>query len=320
LKKRSKKLLFVAPAAGATSVSAGAARQEQKFFGSFFQKRTFFLFCTLLVAAAPDPVVAVRGDETLTAAQVRALIAATPQEQRKQFQASPDAVKSLITNTMLQHAILAEAAAQKWDQRPDVAALLARVRETAILQSFLTAHAAVPAGYPAEADVQAAYARARPQLTRPRSYHLAQAFVPVAADAPPGAAEAARRTLNALARDIAARRVNFEAAAKRAPGVQVVDLGWVADAQLQKAARDAVAGLPEGEVSAPVCTENGCTLIKLLATRPAGPPPLADVHDELVRALREQKQKELAQAYENSLLAKTPVRVNEIELSRVAGP
>jgi hypothetical protein len=38
LKKRSKKLLIIAP-----DGSTGAPPKVQKFFGSFFQKRTFFL-------------------------------------------------------------------------------------------------------------------------------------------------------------------------------------------------------------------------------------------------------------------------------------
>jgi hypothetical protein len=168
--------------------------------------------------------------------------------------------------------------------------------------------------------VLAAYAQARPQLTRPRTYHLAQDFVPVAADAPAGASETARRTLATLVRDINAGRVAFDTAPKRNAAVQYADLGWVAETQLQKAAHDAVAGLPEGQVSPPICTANGCTLIKLVATRPAGPPPVAEVHDQLVRALRERKQKDLAQAYANSLLAKAPVRVDEIQLSHLAAP
>jgi hypothetical protein len=49
LKKRSKKLLQMRPAISST-IGTGAGRNRQKFFGSFFQKRTpsFFLlgkFC-----------------------------------------------------------------------------------------------------------------------------------------------------------------------------------------------------------------------------------------------------------------------------------
>jgi peptidylprolyl isomerase len=313
--------IMLSAAAPKKEVSRPAAKSAgAKVFCFFFSKRKFFLAFICFALAAADQVVAVRGTDELTAAQVRALVAATPPDQRRKLAASPEALKGLITDTLLQHAILAEAAAQKWDQRPDVAAMLARVRESAILQSFIAAQSQPPAGYPSEADVLAAYAQARPQLTRPRTYHLAQDFVPLAANAPAGASEAARRALAMLARDISAGRVAFDAVPKRNASVQYADLGWVADTQLQKAAHDTVAGLPEGQVSPPICAANGCTLIKLLATRPAGPPPVAEVHDQLVRALRERKQKELAQAYANNLLAKAPVRVDEIQLSHLAVP
>jgi hypothetical protein len=270
----------------------------------------------LLAAAAPDPVVAVRGNDSLTASQVRALIAASPAETQKQIARNPDALTTLIRDTLLQHAILAEAAAQHWDQKPAVAALLARTRETAILQSFLAAQGQIPAGFPTDADIQAAYDHEKAHLLRPRAYHLAEAFQPLSAASPAGAQAEAMRKLNQLRREAA--RTPLEAAAKRA-GLQYADLGWVAEPNLQKAAKEAVSGLLEGQLSDPVCTANGCTLLKLIATRPAGPPALPEVRDQLILALRQQKQQQQAQAYASGLLAKQPVRMDEIQLSHLAG-
>jgi len=304
--------------------------EEQKSFASFLQKRRIFFlerkkqrtFALLLAltAAAPDPIVAVRGSDELTASQVRALIAAVPAEQRKKLEQSPEALRGLIRDTFLQHAILAEASAQKWDQKPDVAALLKRVREQTILQSYVAAQSQPPAGYPSESEVEAAYDHARPQLTQPRTYHLSQLFIPFDADAPANTISEARKTLTALAHDITAGRTQFQDAAKHTAGVHYIDLGWVTESQLQKAAKSAVAGLPEGQVTPPICNADACTLIKLIATRPAGPPPLAEVREQLVQALREQKRKELASAYANSLLTQQPVRVDEIQLSHITNP
>ncbi len=273
-----------------------------------------FLVLLLLVAAAPDPVVAVRGSDSLTASQVRALIAATPTDTQKQIARNPDALTALIRDTLLQHAILAEAAAQHWEQRPEVAALLARTRETALLQSFLAAQGQVPAGYPSDAELQAAYEHEKGRLLRPRAYRLNEAFQAVASG---GQAEALRK-LNAVRREAGGGRATLEAAAKHA-GLQFADLGWVAEPNLQKTAKEAVAGLLEGQLSDPVCTARGCTVIRLVATRPAGPPTLAEVRDQLVQALRQQKQQQLAQAYASSLLAKQPVRMDEIQISHLAG-
>ncbi len=132
--------------------------------------------------------------------------------------------------------------------------------------------------------------------------------------------DAAQQKLAALQKDIVRGRVKFQDAARQVTGVRVTDIGWQPENRLLPAARDAVAGLLEGQVSAPVCSPAGCALLQLVATRPAGPAPLADVKDSLVRALRQQKQRQLEQAYSNVLLAKQPVQVNEIELSHLAAP
>ncbi len=276
------------------------------------------LFGLLLVAAGPtlDPVVAQRGDQSLTASQVRALIASADPETRKRLQGSQEALGGLIRDTFLQRAVLAAVDQAKWDQKPEIAALLRRTRETALIQSFLAAQAPVPAGYPSDAELQAAYEKAKPQLMQPRQYNLAQAYITAA----PGAAqEQARRKLVGLQKDVTAGRLSWDAAAKRA-GAQTTELGWVADNRLQQAARDAASGLLEGQVSAPVCTAGGCSALKLLGTRPAGPAPLADVRGDLVRALRQAKQQSGEQAYAGALLAKQPVRINEIELSHLTSP
>ncbi len=301
-------------------MNAMPPKTDKSFLVLFFKKELLpsFLAGLLLGGAAPDPVVAMRGTDKLTASQVRALVAAQPADQRAKLQSDPDALRRMVTDAMVQRALLNQATTEKWANRPDVAALLARVRDGAILQSYLSAHAQVPPGYPSDAEVQAAYDRAGPQLARPRGYHLAQVFVPVAPHAPASDTEKARRALAKFAQDVSLGHAKFESPGSQAPGAKYADLGWIGEPQLQPNARDAVAGLLEGQVSAPVCSAGGCTLIKLISTRAAGPPPLAEVHDQLVRLLREQKQKQLAQAYVNSLLAKAPVRVDQAALGHIA--
>jgi peptidylprolyl isomerase len=271
----------------------------------------------LLAAAAPDPVVAVRGTDSLTAAQVRALIANADPDTRQRLQTDPTALTNLVRDTLLQHAILAQAEAQHWEQNAEIAALLRRARETVLLQSFLAAQAKIPATYPSDTDIEAAYNASKPQLMQPRAYHLLQATLAPAAGQ---SQDAVRKKLAGLQADILHGRATLRTAERNLPGVKIIDLGWQPETRLLPAARDAVAGLLEGQVSTPVCGAAGCALLQLVATRPAGPAPLADVRANIVNALRQQKQRQLEQAYANTLLAKQPVQVNEIELSHLAGP
>jgi parvulin-like peptidyl-prolyl isomerase len=272
------------------------------------------LAALLLIAAAPDPVIAVRGTDQITLSQAKGLIANADPQTRAKLTSDPKALQDIIRNALLQKGVLEAARAANWEHRPEIAAMLARARDTAIAESFLASRAAPPANYPSQAELQAAYDQAKPQLMQPRSYNLSQLFIPLLANAPPADTDQAKRTLAGL-------RDGFSGAhAPKLPaGVQSGDLGWVPDNRLQPAAKDAVSGLLEGQVTQPVCTQPGCAILKLVATRPAGPAPLADVRDGLIRLMRQQKERQGEQAYANALLAQQPVRIDEIQLAHLAG-
>lgn len=280
---------------------------------------TLALLPLLLGAAGPDPVVAVHGKDELTAGEVRALIAALPAEQRRAAAANPRAVNGLIRDALLGRALLTAARDSGWAARPDVKALAQRAYDSAVVQSFVAAQARVPEGYPTEADLKAAWEANKAQLMRPRTYRLTQIFAALPADAPATAREEAKKRALEAYKDLSRGRATVEQAAKRL-GAQVSDMGWIAETQLLANVKDVVAGLPEGQVSAPICGAAGCTLLKLVQTRPAGPAPLEEVRASLTQALRQQKQRELEQAYANSILSKPPVMVDEIAVSRMLQP
>ena len=266
--------------------------------------------------AADDPVVAERGSDRITLGQARTIIAGVDLETRKKLN-SPQAISEFLRNILLQRAVMKEALAAKWDKRPDVAAMAQHAHDVAIGQSFLAAQAGVPASYPSDSEIQAAYDQNKARFMQPRGYHLAQVFL--AAQAGP-AADAAKAKLAGFKTQTATNPGSIEAATKRLDGAKYIDLGWLSDAQLTPAIKDTVNGLQEGAVSDPVCTASGCHLIRLIATRPAGPAPLPEVRDALIRALRQQKEAEGERVYANTLMTKQPVQVNEIQLSHLSTP
>lgn len=280
--------------------------------------RKLALLALLLTAAAPsgDPVVAERGNDKITVSQLRAMVEQTDADTRVKLQTSPQAMNGLIRDIFLQRAILAAAAQAKWSDRPDVATMLKRVRDTAIAQSFLTAQAPVPPDYPSATELQDAYEKAKPQLLQPRAYHLAQAFLEFGGGT---TEEAARAKLVTLQKEVSGGHATWDDAAKHV-GAKTQDLGWLPESNLKQSARDAVSGLLEGQLSAPICSATNCSVLKLLATRPAGPAPLAEVRENLIRAMRQAKQRAEEQAYADKLLNKEPVRINEIELPHVTAP
>jgi peptidylprolyl isomerase len=289
--------------------------KQSKERSSFLRKRSKRLLFSVffLAAASEDPVIAERGTDRITISQARALIGATDHTTQHRLTTDPSALKAYLRDILLQRAILREAQAEKWDQRPDVSSLLQHAHDEVVAQTFLARQATLPAGYPGDAEIQAAYEANMSRFMQPRTYHLIQLFLPRTAYA---TAEEARKRLLPLRTPLERGKITLESAAKSV-GAQYMDMGWASETQLVPAVKSAVAGLPEGEVTEPICIDNGCHLIRLVATKPAGPAPLADMRDELVRALRRQKQSEKEAAYESGLLAKTPVAVNEIQLSRI---
>ena len=276
------------------------------------------LACTVAAAAenTADPVVAERGAIQITSSRARAMLAGTDAELHQRLAADPTALRAFLRDALLQQAVLSEARAQKWEQRSDVAAAIQRARDQVVAASFIAAQASLPQGYPSEAEVQAAYAQNKAQLMQPRTYRLTQIFLPAASLH----GDDGRRRLADLRTRVQHGHGNFDVAAGSVPDARYADLGFLPETSLIPAVKAAVAGLPEGSVSDPVCTSGGCSLLRLVATRPAGPAPLADVHDRLARALRQQRVAQEEQAYADTLLKRQPVRVNEIELARLAGP
>jgi peptidylprolyl isomerase len=265
-------------------------------------------------AADTDPVVAERGTSEITASQARALIAAAEPETRHRLVTDPAALKEFLRNVLLQQAIIQEALAQKWEQKPEVVALLQRAHDQVLAQTFLNAQAPVPAGFPSEADVQAAYDQNKSRFMQPRTYHLTQIFLPASAFH----GDEGRKRLVDLRTRLTRSHTKFEDGTKLLANTRFADIGFVPDTALVEAAKPAIVGLPDGGISEPICTPGGCTLLHLVSTRPAGPAPIGDVHEQLVRALRQQKAQQVAQAYANALLAKQPIQLNEIQLAHLA--
>jgi parvulin-like peptidyl-prolyl isomerase len=256
-------------------------------------------------SATADPVVAQRGTDTITAGQLRTLLATQPAELRQRLAADPKQLDAFLRNELLQRALAREAAAARWDRKPDIAAAAARAAQAVVASTWLASRTEPQAAYPSDAELQTFYDQNSGKLLQPRQYHLAQVFEP----ATPGAAtDAARRTLDELRSAVLAGRRTLDQAGAR-------DLGWLPENRLVPEVKAAVSGLQVGALAPVLCIQDGCHLIRLIATRPAGPAPLAEIRQALIAAMRQQHQAAAERAYADALLAREPVQVNEIELA-----
>ena len=293
-----------------------------------------FSFLTLILVAAPalagDPapassapdVVARLGTTDITAEMLRTFVRTLDPAVRKQALGDPALMAQLVRAEMARMAVLKEAEARKWEQRPEVVLEIQRVRDEAITSSYLMSVSAPPADYPSEADIQSAYDLNRDTLMRPRQYRLSQIFVAL----PPGgdakAEAAARQKADDLAHKAKAQGANFAALAAansdmKATAEQGGDLGWASESEIVPEIRSQVAGMAQGEVSDPIRTASGWHIIRMEDTRPAAPRPLAEVRDQLAAALRQRKTQANEQAYLSGLLAKTPAAINEMAIKKI---
>jgi len=281
------------------------------------------LVATTAAAADPsDPIVAQRGDITLTAGQVRDLVRSADPDQRQRLEHDPAELAQFVRNQLLQAVLLEEAKTAKWDEHPDIVARAERARQTVIAETYIASLTQPDPAFPSEADVQAAYDANKQRFVVPRQYHLAQIFVALPTGASPKAEDDAQKKIADLRAQLAKKGADFAEIARkqsddRNSAPKGGDLGWVREDQLIAPIKTAVGGMQDNAVSDPVRSPDGIHIAKLLGTKPAGPAALADVHDQIVASLKQEHQQQNARAYVSGLFRASPLQLDEIQLARL---
>lgn len=135
---------------------------------------------------------------------------------------------------------------------------------------------------PTDDELRAAYETAFPKGAAPKTeYDAAHILVATEDEAKAIAAEAAKP--GADFGKLAEEKSTDNSAANKG------DLGWFTPDQMVKPFADAVSALKKGEISAPVQSQFGWHVIKLLDTRTQTPPEFDAVKDQLILQVRRQK-------------------------------
>jgi peptidylprolyl isomerase len=278
-----------------------------------------FVFALAAPAASAQDAVARMGAIVISAAEVKALLDAQPPETRKALAESPEALEQSLRTELVRRAVAAEAQAQGWDKRQEVAARLARAREEVIVTTYVNNLARPAADYPTDAEVQAFYNANRDKLQLPKRYRVSQIYVKRPPEKP--AADAAAKKIAELAAKARAPGADFAALAKAGSEHESAgaggDVGWLADAAMIPEIRPVIAKLSKGAVSEPVQTAEGWHVLKLIDVAEAGPAPLDAVRPQIVNTLRLQRAQELERKYIDGLLAKTPVAIDKAALDKL---
>jgi peptidylprolyl isomerase len=279
-------------------------------------------------AAGKEPeVVAQVGDTEVTAVELRSYLGSLPAGDQAALAKDPALLSQTVRGYLARRLVVKAAQARQWDRQAAVQAQLQRVQEEALAELYLQSVTQPPAGFPSDAEVEAAY-QARPgAFELPPQYRLAQIFI---ADPAASAAQEkarARERLDAVMQRLEARQADFAALARerseeRTSAENGGEIGWLTEAQLVPGIRASVTGLSKGAVSKPVRLDEGWHVLQLLDSRPASRQPLAEARPALVAQLRAERAQANRRAYLARLLEQSPPVVNELVLSKLlqAGP
>jgi peptidylprolyl isomerase len=261
------------------------------------------------------------GSAELTDSDLRRLLEALPEANRQQLLANPASLAQAVRGELLRRNGLAEAKAKGYDKDPSVASELERVRDELVLRAWVSHEAKLPAGYPADEDVQRAYATLRERASASNDYRLSQIYIATPDGISPEKLQAAFRKLSEVQSKIS--NTDFAGLAKTYSehadsAAKGGDLGMLPESQLLPEIRAVLPTMKIGDTIGPVKTSQGLHFIRLTEKKPASVPPLAELRDALVNALRQEKTAELQQGYMKQLAQKYPPTINELEIAKLA--
>lgn len=264
------------------------------------------LFLLALTAAPADEakLLVSSGGVEITVDDVRTSLETLDARQLAAVREDKVLLEQVVRSFIAQHLVLNQALEKKWDEEPQVVARLKRARDTALTQSYLESVAQPPAHFPDEDELKAAYELRKPSLLVPRTYRMAQVFVPVAPNADANTQQQAKEKIQTAERSVR-------------DGKNLVEIGWLTENQIQPEIRTKMPVLKSNTTSQPIRLDDGWHLLKVLETRESYTPTLDQVRAQLRVTLRNERLRENTQAYLARLLKETPIVLDQAALQRV---
>ncbi|WFU22132.1 peptidylprolyl isomerase [Bradyrhizobium sp. CB1717] len=266
-------------------------------------------------ATGGDDVIARVGEANISAEELRAYVGALGAREQAALAKDPALLSQAVRMLLANRLVLQEVMAKKWDQQPNVAAQLDRVRENAMVEIYLQSVSTPPESFPSEDELQKVYDANRGALLVPRQFYLAQIFV-AANEGDKVAEDKARKSIEAIQAKLRAPGADFGAIAQaESDSKGSGDLGWVAENQIRPEIKAQVQGLAKNAISEAVRLDDGWHIIKLIDTKAAYTRTLPEVRDQLVQQMRSERAAVLRRAYLAELLKQNPPILNELALS-----
>ncbi|MGR3889701.1 peptidylprolyl isomerase [Pseudomonas sp. 1152_12] len=270
-------------------------------------------------AAQSGPAVARLGNQQVDLPELQSLLVSLPAETREQLRGNRGALEAWIRSRLAQKAVLEQADAQGWRQRPAVEQQTRAAIEQIVFRDYMLSVSQVPADYPSSAELQQAYDSGKAQWVTPPLYRVSQIFLAVN---DPQNADAVRRQAQDLSRKAQAAPGEFAALASQYSqdpdtAQRGGDSGMQPLQQLVPEVRATVSRLKVGAVSEVVQSAAGFHVLKLTGQQPARTATLDELRERLTQALRAQRQEQIAKAYLEGMLNTATLSIDGAELNKV---
>jgi peptidylprolyl isomerase len=216
--------------------------------------------------------------------------------------------------------MLTAAKSAGFDRQADTQSQLDALRDVMLVRLWLASKAAVPSGYPSEADISAAYDSNRQALAAPTQYHLAQIYIKAPDGADPAKLLVALKKVSEISAKLTPAdfsRMAQDFSEHTESATKGGDLGYLQENRMIPQIAAAVRTMKSGDVVGPIKTPEGLHFLKLLDKKDGAVPALADVHDELASALRSRRASELEQAYIKDQTTESSITINQIALANL---
>jgi parvulin-like peptidyl-prolyl isomerase len=261
-------------------------------------------------------VIARVGNTNISAEEMRAYIGALSPRDQASLAKDPALLSQAVRMLLANRLVLQEVTSKKWDQQPNIAAQLDRVRENALVELYLQSVTVAPESFPSEEDLQKTYDANRAAMLVPRQFQLAQIFVAAPKDADKAAEDKAKKSLDEIVAKLKAPGADFAALARtEGDSRDGGDLGWLPETQIRPEIRTQVMGLAKNSVSEPVRLDDGWHILKLVDTKAAYTRTLPEVREQIVQQMRTERATQMRRAYLAELLKQNPPILNELALS-----
>jgi len=300
------------------------------FPGALTARLPRIALCLILCAAprlkaaadSDSSVIARVGDTEVSADEIRSAIENLDAKTQAAVAQDPASLTQVVRALLTQRVVLKEALDKKWDQDPAVTAAVARLRESAIVQTYLQSVSKPPDSFPSDAQVQTAYDNNKDKLVVPTQYHLAQIFIKDPKGSDDASSAKAQVKVDEVKKALGKRDADFAAVATAESddpqsAAKGGELGWIAENRIQPEIRSQLGSLKTGSITGAVRMEDGWHFLKVLEVKDHYIPTLEEIKPQLVQEMRSEQARANSQQYIAKLLQQTPIQLNELNLSKV---